>query len=104
MYAWDTDMREDAKLAASLGFIYRHHPTTQDAAIGILADGRTTFAFPGAPPARDLWEVRSRIVSQLRARSRGSSRTCSPARPSRTATRRAWSIATAATCGWSRAS
>jgi len=66
MYAWDSDVREDAKLAASLGFIFRHHPTTRDAEIGILADGRTTFAFPGAPPARDLWEVHSRIVSKLR--------------------------------------
>jgi hypothetical protein len=45
--------------------VFRHHPTTQDAAIGILADGRTTFPFPGAPPARDLWEVRSRIISTL---------------------------------------
>ncbi|MDZ4862921.1 MAG: glycoside hydrolase family 2 TIM barrel-domain containing protein [Gemmatimonadota bacterium] len=66
MYAWDTDLREDAKLAVSAAFTYKHHPTTQDAAIGILADGRTTFPFPGAPPARDLWEVRTRIVSQLR--------------------------------------
>jgi hypothetical protein len=66
MYNWDSDLREDAKLAISAGFVYRHHPTTQDAAIGILADGRTTFPFPGAPPARDLWEIRTRIVSQLR--------------------------------------
>ncbi len=66
LYAWDNDLREDAKLAANVGFTFKHHPTTQDAAIGILADGRTTFAFPGAPPARDLWEIRTRIVSQLR--------------------------------------
>lgn len=66
MYAWDSDLREDAKLAVSAGFTYKHHSTTQDAAIGILADGRTTFPFPGAPPARDLWEVRARIASRLR--------------------------------------
>jgi len=65
MYAWDSDMSEDAKFAVSAGFVYRHHPTTQDAAIGIMANGRTTFAFPGAPPARDLWEVHARIVSKL---------------------------------------
>ncbi len=65
MYAWDTDAREDAKLAVSVGATYRHYPTTQDAAIGILADGRTLFAFPGATPARDLWEVRTRIVSRV---------------------------------------
>ena len=66
MYAWDSDMREDARLAVSAGFTYRHYPTTQDAAIGFLGDGRTAFAFPGATPKRDLWEVRGRIVSQLR--------------------------------------
>jgi hypothetical protein len=65
MYEWDSDYQEDARLAVSAGFVYRHHPTTQDAAIGILPDGRTTFAFPGAPPARDLWEVHARIVSKL---------------------------------------
>ncbi len=65
MYAWDSDVREDAPLAASLGVIFRHHPTTQDAGIGILADGRTLFPFPGAPPARDLWETHGRIVSKL---------------------------------------
>lgn len=65
MYNWDSDRTEDAGLAVSLGFVYRHLPTTQDAAIGILPDGRTTFAFPGAAPARDLWEVHSRVVSKV---------------------------------------
>ncbi len=64
MYEWDNDMAEDARLAISAGYVYRHHPTTQDAAIGILKDGRTVFAFPGAPPARDLWEAHARIVSK----------------------------------------
>jgi hypothetical protein len=65
MYQWDNDMREDARFAANIGYVYRRLPTTQDAAIGILADGRTTFAFPGATPARSLYEVRSRIVSRV---------------------------------------
>ncbi len=65
MYEWDNDMTEDAKFAMNLGFVYRHLPTTQDAAIGIFADGRTTFPFPGAPPAQDLWEMNSRIVSKI---------------------------------------
>lgn len=64
MYNWDSDRSEDAGLALSLGFVYRHYPTTQDAAIGILPNGRTPFAFPGAPPASDLWELHSRIVSK----------------------------------------
>lgn len=65
LYAWDSDRSEDAKLAGSLGFVYRHLPTTQDAAIGILPNGRTTFAFPGAAPAEDLWEVYGRVLSKL---------------------------------------
>ncbi len=64
MYEWNNDMAEDAKFAISAGFVYRHHPTTMDAAIGILADGRTVFAFPGAAPAKDLWEAHARIVSK----------------------------------------
>lgn len=67
MYAWDNDEREDAKFAFNFGYVFRHYPTTRDASIGILADGRTIFAFPGAPPARDLWEVHSRVVSKLRS-------------------------------------
>ena len=65
MYKWDSDRSEDAEFAFNLGFVYRHLPTTQDAAIGILPDGRTIFAFPGAAPAHDLWEVNSKIISKL---------------------------------------
>ena len=64
-WAWDNDEMEDAPFAMSADFVYRHQPTTQDAAIGIMANGRTTFAFPGAPSAHDLWEVSSRLVSRL---------------------------------------
>lgn len=65
MYDWDSDEKEDALLAASLGFIYRHHPTSQDAAIGIMANGRTSFAFPGAAPAHDLWETNLKVASRI---------------------------------------
>jgi hypothetical protein len=64
MYEWDNDRAEDAKLAFNLGFVFRHHPTAQDAAIGI-SDNRTSFAFPNSAPAQDLWEVNSRIVSKV---------------------------------------
>jgi hypothetical protein len=69
MWAWDNDVREDAALAWSLGATYRHLPTTQDAAIGIYADGGT-FPFPGAPPPRNLWMARARLVSKLRGNTR----------------------------------
>lgn len=65
MHSWDSDRTEDAPFAFSTGFVYRHLPTTQDAAIGILPNGRTTFAFPGAAPAKDLWEAHARIVSKI---------------------------------------
>jgi hypothetical protein len=64
MYEWDNDRAEDAKFAASVDFVYRHLPTIQDAAIGILAN-RNLFAFPGSAPAEDLWEVNTRIVSKV---------------------------------------
>jgi hypothetical protein len=65
MYQWDNDRMEDAKFAMSAGFVYRHLPTIQDAAIGILGNGRTTFVFPGSAPAQDLWETNVRIVSKI---------------------------------------
>ncbi len=64
MYEWDNDLAEDAKFAFSSGFIYRHHPTAQDAAIGFLSN-RTSFAFPNSAPAEDLWEVNTRFVSKI---------------------------------------
>jgi hypothetical protein len=65
MYEWDNDRAEDAKFAISAGFVYRHLPTVQDAAIGILGNGRTTFVFPGSAPAQDLWEANIRTVSKV---------------------------------------
>jgi hypothetical protein len=64
MYEWDNDRQEDAKFAFNLGFVYRHHPTTMDAAIGFLGN-RTSFAFPNSAPAEDLWEAHTRIVSKV---------------------------------------
>jgi hypothetical protein len=64
MWAWDNDEMEDAPFSISADFVYRHHNTTQDAAIGKLAN-RTNFAFAGAPAARDLWEANTRIVSKV---------------------------------------
>lgn len=64
MYEWDNDRAEDARFAISADFVYRHLPTIQDAAIGILAN-RTLFAFPGSAPAQDLWETNVRVVSKV---------------------------------------
>ncbi len=64
MYEWDNARAEDAKFAMNLGFVYRHHPTTMDAGIGI-SPNRTAFAFPNSAPAEDLWEINSRLISKL---------------------------------------
>ena len=64
MYDWDNDKTEDSKLAISAGVVYRRLPTTQDAAIGIFPDGRTTFAFTGAAPATNLLEINGRLLSK----------------------------------------
>jgi hypothetical protein len=65
MWQWDNDVREDARLAWAVGYVYRHMPTTMDASIFFAADGTTQYAFPGATPPRDLWEVWGRTVSRL---------------------------------------
>ncbi len=64
MYAWDNDRTEDARFAASLGFVYRHLPTTMDGAIGFGPD-RSFFPFAASAPAEDLWETNLRMVSKL---------------------------------------
>ncbi|MEP2968214.1 glycoside hydrolase family 2 TIM barrel-domain containing protein, partial [Nonlabens ulvanivorans] len=64
MYEWDNDRSEDAKFAMNIGFVYRKHPTAQDAAIG-FSDTRDFLIFPNSAPAEDLWEAHSRVVSKL---------------------------------------
>jgi hypothetical protein len=62
MWQFDNIKREDALLAASIDVVFRHYRQTQDAGIGVFADGGL-FAFPAAPPADDLWELNLRAIS-----------------------------------------
>ncbi len=64
MWAWDNDQREDADLAASLSFVAMRHHTTADARL-FISDTSEVYAFPGNTPARDLWEVRARVIKRL---------------------------------------
>jgi hypothetical protein len=64
MWGWDSNLREDAKMAASLGFVFRHHYTTADANLYISAEDNL-YAFNGNTPARDLWEVNSQIFNRF---------------------------------------
>lgn len=68
-WQWDNDVREDAGFAASLDVVYRHQPTTRDAQFGVTADG-VFFAFPGAPPPEDVWDVTVRWVANPTAKLR----------------------------------
>ncbi len=61
MWYWDNDVREDAPFAASLDAVYRIQPTSRDASLAFSEEG-WLFAFPGAPPAQDVWEIRSRVI------------------------------------------
>ncbi len=64
-YAWDNEQREDATLAANLGFTYRHFRTGMDGAVGFLSDGVTYFSTTTTTPPRDLWELNSRVIANL---------------------------------------
>jgi beta-galactosidase len=61
-HAWDRELREDARFAASLDAVYRIQPTSLDSGIAILADG-TLAPFNAAPPAHDSWDVTLRFVA-----------------------------------------
>jgi len=67
MWAWDNDLREDALIAASLDFSYRHMPTKVDATFFFAADGLTRFAFPSGVPSANVWEISARAVSAPRS-------------------------------------
>jgi hypothetical protein len=69
-WQWDNDVREDAPLAAAIGFTYRHLPTTMDVSNYIAEDGVTVYTFAGSPPGKDLWELHGRLVSKLGPRTR----------------------------------
>ncbi|MFT4976556.1 MAG: beta-galactosidase [Myxococcota bacterium] len=60
-FSWDNLERENAPFAASLDLAYRHQPTARDALFSFTSDG-TLFAFPGSPPASDVWQVTSRMM------------------------------------------
>lgn len=63
MWAWDDDLREDARFAASLDVTFRHQPTAIDATFWFASDGVTRFAWDRGVPAADVWDARLRFVS-----------------------------------------
>ncbi len=72
MWNWDSDVREDANFAASMGFSMRKHHSTADAGL-FISDTEMVYAFGGSTPARsytDLWELNCRVVNRLGASTR----------------------------------
>lgn len=61
LWSWDNEIVEDAPLALSASFVYRHLPTIMDGGIGRLVDG-TAFGFATSAPAHDLWEAQVRAI------------------------------------------
>jgi beta-galactosidase len=66
MWAWDNLQRENAFFTAALDFTYKVHPTSQDAAVAVAQEG-FVFAFAGAAPARNLWDVSLRTIFNFRS-------------------------------------
>ena len=65
MWAWDNAQREDALMTVALDFVYKILPTSQDAAVAINQD-LILFAFPSGAPARNLWDVSIRTITNFR--------------------------------------
>jgi len=66
MWAWDNDLREDARFAASLDVAFRHQPTEIDSTFWYSATGQI-FAWDRGVPAADVWEVNARVVMAPRS-------------------------------------
>ena len=65
MYAWDNAQREDALASIALDFVYKILPTSQDSAVAINQD-LILFAFPGGAPAKNLWDVSIRTITNFK--------------------------------------
>ena len=65
MYAWDNAQREDALTTVALDFVYKILPTSQDSAVAINQD-LILFAFPTGAPAKNLWDVSIRTITNFR--------------------------------------
>ena len=63
MWAWDSDVREDADFAASMGLVFRRHHASADAGL-FISENEDVYSFGGSTPARDLWEVNCRLVNR----------------------------------------
>ena len=61
-YAWDNDMREDAKFAFNVGLNYNEFKTKTDSFQFFFEPASTNAAFGVGLPAEDTWEASTRMV------------------------------------------
>ncbi len=62
LWAWDNLIHEDAGFAGALDVVYRKQPTARDSGVGFSESG-VMQPFNASPPARDIWEVHGKWVS-----------------------------------------
>ena len=61
-YTWDSDKREDAKFACSIGGNFTRYETVSDANLFFYQAGKTNAPFGSGLPAEDVWLAKGKFV------------------------------------------
>ncbi len=61
-YAWDSDVREDAPFAYSIGGNFTRYETATDANLFYYQEGATNAPFGSGLPAADVWLAKGRFI------------------------------------------
>ncbi|MFO8145149.1 MAG: hypothetical protein R6T89_05425 [Candidatus Syntrophosphaera sp.] len=61
-YAWDSDKREDAGFAFSVGGNFTRYETVTDAHLFYYQEGKTNAPFGSGLPAEDVWLAKGRFI------------------------------------------
>ncbi len=61
-YAWDSDKREDARFAFSIGGNFTRYETETDANLFYYQEGKTNAPFGSGLPADDVWLAKGRFI------------------------------------------
>ncbi len=61
-YAWDSDKREDAPFAFSIGGNFTRYETVTDANLFYYQEGKTNAPFGSGLPAADVWLAKGRFI------------------------------------------
>lgn len=61
-YAWDSDRKEDARFACSIGGNFTRYDTVTDASLFYYQEGKTNAPFGSGLPAEDVWLAKGRFI------------------------------------------